>query len=217
MTNNSILEQAEANILNLLNDKARHLVRGRSLRSPRAIGDSVQLFLSEKRGLQQCLPASMLKSFEGDFERRSMEDMAFYDNENQYYAVDCKTHNLATAFNMPNLISVRRLANYYKNDFNTFCLLIVEYGVNGDEIEYKACHFKPIEAFSWDCLTIGALGWGQIQIANANRLEFLSCPKRKEWMIQLCERLELFYDEEVAKIAERKQWFNDIKDYWIKK
>ena len=146
-----------------------------------------------------------------------MEDMAFYDNENRYYAVDCKTHNLSTAFNMPNLISVRRIANFYKNESNFFCILIVEYSIKNNSIKYKACHFKPIEAFSWECLTIGALGWGQIQIANANVLKFNKKINRKEWMLQLCDKLDAFYEDEIGKIGERKTWFNDIREFWKKK
>lgn len=217
MDKNNILDKTAEQVLKLLNDKGQQIVNKRSLNSPRAVGDAVQLFLSEKGGLKRCIPKEFLKSFETDFERRSMEDMAFFDKNNQYYAVDCKTHNLSTSFNMPNLISVRRLANFYKNDENTFCILIVAYDVEDGKINYKECFFKPIEAFSWDCLTIGALGWGQIQIANANVLKFNEVINRKEWMLQLCNNIEMFYDEEISKIDERKNWFNDIKDYWRKR
>ena len=179
MDKNNILDKTAEQVLKLLNDKGQQIVNKRSLNSPRAVGDAVQLFLSEKGGLKRCIPKEFLKSFETDFERRSMEDMAFFDKNNQYYAVDCKTHNLSTSFNMPNLISVRRLANFYKNDENTFCILIVAYDVEDGKINYKECFFKPIEAFSWDCLTIGALGWGQIQIANANKLIFNEAINRK--------------------------------------
>ncbi len=217
MDKNNILDKTAEQVLKLLNDKGQQIVNKRSLNSPRAVGDAVQLFLSEKGGLKRCIPKEFLKSFETDFERRSMEDMAFFDKNNQYYAVDCKTHNLSTSFNMPNLISVRRLANFYKNDDNTFCILIVAYDVEDGKINYEECFFKPIEAFSWDCLTIGALGWGQIQIANANVLKFNEVINRKEWMLQLCNNIEMFYDEEISKIDERKNWFNDIKDYWRKR
>lgn len=217
MNNLIVLEKTAEEVLNILNEKGQQLVSKRSLNSPRAIGDAVQLFLSEQGGLKRCIPQNMLKSFETDFERRSMEDMAFTDINNQYYAVDCKTHNLQTVFNMPNLISVKRLANFYKNDTNTFCILIVAYDIENERINYKECYFKPIEAFAWNCLTIGALGWGQIQIANANILKFNHEPNRKEWMLQLCSNLELFYDEEITKIGERKIWFNEIKEYWEKK
>lgn len=211
------LEITADKVLKLLNEKGRDIVGERSMNSPRAIGDAVQDFLSEKGGLKRCLPKSFLKSFESDFERRSMEDMAFYDKENNYYAVDCKTHNLNTVFNMPNLISARRLANFYKNDMNTFCVLIVEYEVKNKQINYTKCHFCPIEAFGWECLTLGALGWGQIQIANANNIIINKEFNRKSWMLKLCESIEAFYDEEISKIGERKQWFNEIKEYWNKK
>lgn len=217
MNYTELLSQTERKVLQLLNEEGKYIVQGLSLSSPRAVGDAVQTFLSEQNGLRECVPAEALLSFEKDFERRSMEDMAFYDNENRYYAVDCKTHNLNTTFNMPNLISVRRLANFYKNDSNYFCILIVEYEIKDNHLVYHTCHFKPIEAFSWDCLTIGALGWGQIQIANANVLNFNSKIDRKEWMLQLCNLLDMFYDEEIGKIGERKLWFNEIRNYWNKK
>lgn len=217
MDKTELLNNTAEQVLQLLNSKGQHIVGKRSLNSPRAVGDAVQEFLCEKEGLRQCIPHDKLQSFETDFQRRSMEDMAFYDRDNQYYAVDCKTHNLSTAFNMPNLISVRRLANFYKNDTNSFCILIVAYKVEDNNIIYKDCFFKPIEAFSWDCLTIGALGWGQIKIANSNVLKFNEVINRKEWMLQLCNNIEMFYDEEISKISERKNWFYEIKDYWTKR
>jgi len=147
-----------------------------------------------------------------------MEDLAFKDSDGNYYAVDVKTHNIGTDFNMPNLISVKRLATFYKNDDkNNFCILIVSYIVANGKIEYRDCHFKRIESFDWSCLTLGALGWGQIQIANANNLKFLDNTDRKAWMLSLCDKLFAFYDEEISKIGERKTWFSSIKSYWNKK
>ena len=73
---------------------------------------------------------------------------------------------------MPNLISVRRLARFYENDTNTYLLLIVEYELTPAGLHYTGCHFYPIEHIRWECLTLGALGWGQIQIANANHILF---------------------------------------------
>ena len=118
---------------------------------------------------------------------------------------------------MPNLISVRRIANFYRNDSNTFCILIVSYKVIDNKLEYGECYFKPIEAFSWNCLTLGALGWGQIQIANANNLLFNQTVSRKQWMLDMCDRLELFYNEEIGKIVERKDWFSKIRQEWESK
>ncbi len=207
-----ISKKIEDNILTLLNKQAQELVSPFSLSSPRAIGDAVQEFLSDS--LPQCVPSNIVQSFEKGFQRRSMEDMAFYDTNDYYYAIDSKTHNSNTMFNMPNLISVRRLANFYRNDTNFFNILIVEYEVSNKKISYSNCHFRPIEHYSWDCLTLGALGWGQIQIANSNNLIFDDKVSRKEWMLNMCNMMELFYQEEMGKLSKRITWFQGIKDFW---
>ena len=203
-------------LLEKLNKDAQYIVKGVSINSPRAVGDAVQAFLGSEKGLA-CILEKQGITVEGDFTRRSMEDLAFKDLNGKYYAVDIKTHNLDTNFNMPNLISVKRLAQFYRrDDNNVFCILIVSYKVEDGRLVYKDCHFKPIEAFHWDCLTLGALGWGQIQIANANRLPFHESDdiRRKRWMIELCDHLQTYYEEEITKIGERKSWFAETKGYW---
>ena len=211
---NEKARQIETNIVHALNQKAKNILSPVSLRSPRAVGDAVQEFLTQH--LSSCIPAGIVHTYETGFQRRSMEDMAFDDKNGYYYAIDAKTHNINTNFNMPNLISVRRLANFYMNDKNFFNILIVEYEVKNSQIHYTKCHFRPIEQFSWDCLTFGALGWGQIQIANSNHLIFDTQKTRKQWMIKMCELIDVFYYVELGKITERKNWFCTIKDFWVK-
>ncbi len=207
------LEVVANEILNDLKNNATEIVNGSSLSSPRAIGDAVQDYLGET-GLPNVLSKYGI-SVNDEFGRRAMEDIAFKDFDGNYYAIDVKTHNEDTMFNMPNLISVRRLATFYKNDDkNNFCILIISYKVQQNELNYTSCHFKKIESFDWECLTIGALGWGQIQIANSNNLKFTEITCRKTWMLQLCDNLSAFYDEEIGKIGERKTWFGSIKEYW---
>ena len=210
------LNELSNKILEILNRDAQTIVSVNSMSSPRSIGDAVQEFLAQ-RGLAEALAEIGISHIDSDFSRRSMEDIAFEDNSGNYYAVDVKTHNLSTQFNMPNLISVRRLANFYRNDSNTFCILIVSFEVVDNKLEYRECNFKPIEAFSWDCLTLGALGWGQIQFANANNLQFNQLMSRKRWMLDMCDKLETFYDEEIGKIVERKDWFSKIRQDWESK
>ena len=53
---------------------------------------------------------------------------------------------------------------------NTFALIMVKYGLDGNRVNATEVSFCPIEFLDWDCLTVGALGWGQIQIANTNRI-----------------------------------------------
>ena len=42
------------------------------------------------------------------------------------------------------------------------------------DIQVQKVHFVPIEFLSWDCLTIGALGWGQIQIGTKRFFVFVA-------------------------------------------
>lgn len=210
------LNRLSNKILEILNRDGETIVSSNSMTSPRSIGDAVQEFLAEG-GLEEALSEVGISSVRSGATRRSMEDISFEDNDGHYYAVDVKTHNLETQFNMPNLISVRRIANFYKNDSNTFCILIVAYRVVDNRLTYEECYFKPIEAFSWNCLTLGALGWGQIQIANANTLIFNESIDRKQWMLDMCDKLEIFYNEEIGKIGERKNWFSNIKIEWENK
>jgi len=61
---------------------------------------------------------------------------------------------------------------------------------------------------------LGALGWGQIQIANSNILNIELTNTRKKWMLQLCDALDLFYPNEISKITHRIDYFRKIRDYW---
>lgn len=70
---------------------------------------------------------------------------------------------------------------------------------------------------AWDCLTLGALGWGQIQIANANVVNLAPKNSRKKWMLELCDTLLEFYPKEIGKITERIIHFKKIRKFWEKK
>ena len=107
------LDNIAKEILADLLTNATKIVTGSSLSSPRAVGDAVQDYLGEK-GLTTILSNYGI-DVSSEFGRRAMEDMAFKDPNGNYYAVDVKTHNIDTDFNMPNLISVKRLATFYKN------------------------------------------------------------------------------------------------------
>jgi hypothetical protein len=203
-----LIEDNVKEFINLSND----IVNVRSLSSPRAIGDSIQSLLEEK--FIEFLPAELVKNYNSSFARRAMADFAFEDIEGRYYIVDNKTHNLDTKFNMPNLTSVERLTRFYEDDRNYFSLLLVSYKVENEGITCKECLFLPIENLNWECLTIGALGWGQIQIANSNKISVERGKSRKEWMLELCDRLEIFYPNEIRKIEDRIIHFQRIRKFW---
>lgn len=146
-----------------------------------------------------------------------MADLAFTDKDGFYYVVDVKTHRLDTKFNMPNLTSVERLSRFYEEDVNYFSLLKIDYQIKGAKAVIKHVTFAPIEFFDWSCLTIGALGWGQIQIANANVVNIVPKNNRKQWMLDLCDTLLEFYPKEIGKITGRIDHFKKIRKFWEKK
>ena len=92
---------------------------------------------------------------------------------------------------------------------------MVSYGIEGLKITVNDVKFVPIEYLDWNCLTIGALGWGQIQIANSNNIVLNQSPNRAEWMIELCDTLLSFYPKEIAKIDSRIEHFQKIRGFWV--
>jgi hypothetical protein len=177
--------------------------------SPRAAGDAIQGILSEKI---LSVFGPNITGYTPTFARRAMADIAFDDPEG-HYVIDVKTHRLKTAFNMPNLISVERLTSFYEKNDNHFVLLLVNYDSAPGVLTFESVQFISIEFLSWDCLTIGALGWGQIQIVNANKITILET-SRREWMLQLCEVMLSFYPREISKIATRVARFELEKERW---
>jgi hypothetical protein len=202
--------QIEKNVLDLLNNN--QLMNYNTINSPRAVGDAVQTFL--ENNISKCFPHGLVTNINTTFARRSMADFAFEDADGQYYIIDFKTHNLDTKFNMPNLTSVERLTRFYNDFKNYFILLIVSYKIKGENLVFEKCHFAPIEQLDWSCLTIGALGWGQIQIANSNIITINEQNTRKKWMLDLCDVLDIFYPNEISKITNRIDHFRNIRIFW---
>lgn len=212
--NATALELVQYNLLNLLNS-CHGFENAHIINSPRAVGDTVQEILGER--MSECFPKGTIKNFSDSFARRAMADVAFMDFQDNYFIVDIKTHNRNTDFNMPNLTSVERLSRFYEDDTNFFVILLVEYKTFNDKIKFDAVRLIPIEHLKWDCLTIGALGWGQIQIANARVVNIDRNQSRKNWMLQLCDIMDIFYPKEIAKIEKRANYFAKVRTFWQNK
>ncbi len=185
------------------------------LGSPRSIGDTIQDLIGQH--FLELMGKEICKTYSSESARRSMADVAFEDFDGNFYSVDIKTHNLGTKFNMPNLTSVERLARLYESDKDYFCVLLIAYGVENSSITFESAKFVPIEHIDWNCLTIGALGWGQIQIANSNKFLTNATQTRKAWMIELCDTLLGFYPREILKINERIEHFVAIRQKWMER
>lgn len=183
-------------------------------RSPRAVGDALESLVANEF---ETFLGDWCSEYSSEFARRAMADMAFTDVEGIYSVIDVKTHREDTRFNMPNLTSVERLARFYESDANVFSLIMIKYSVDGIKLEVSDVLFSPIEFLDWECLTVGALGWGQIQIANSNNIQTVPQNSRKEWMLQLCDVMMAFYPREIEKITERIQRFEEVREYWENK
>lgn len=187
---------------------------GPTARSTRAVGDAVESLIAEKF---DSFLGEWCEEYSSNFARRAMADVAFKDKEGFYCVVDVKTHREDTKFNMSNLTSVERLSRFYEDDNNIFSLILVKYVLEANRVKATEVVFVPIEFLDWDCLTIGALGWGQIQIANSNRISVNHGYSRKEWMLTLCETMLEFYPKEIMKIQERTARFQEVKSFWENK
>lgn len=179
--------------------------------STRATGDALEHLISEHFN---SFLGDWCVEYSKDFSRRAMADLAFTDKEGFYSVIDVKTHRENTKFNMPNLTSVERLVRFYESDTNVFSLIMVRYTIEDTRIAASDVTFTPIEFLDWDCLTIGALGWGQIQIADSNLIELIDGYSRKKWMLQLCSTMLGFYPKEIRKIHDRMGRFDSVRKHW---
>lgn len=209
----SAYQSIERATLNLLNSQKEFLSPS-TLHSTRAAGDAVESIIAASF---DTILGDWCAEYSSSFARRAMADIAFTDVDSFYYVVDVKTHRTDTKFNMPNLTSVERLSRFYEDDSNYFVLLLASYSLEEASATFTSVKFIPIEFLSWDCLTIGALGWGQIQIANSNRIEINPQYSRKQWMLELCAILMEFYPKEIGKITARIEHFEKVREFWLSK
>ena len=179
--------------------------------SPRAVGDAIENVVAKEF---ESFLGEWCVEYSSDFARRAMADLAFSDKDGFYSVVDVKTHREDTRFNMPALTSVERLSRFYESDMNVFSILAVKYSVSGVKVTVSEVLFSPIEFLDWGCLTVGALGWGQIQLANSNDIRVKQGYSRRRWMLQLCEAMGEFYPREIDKIRTRIDRFESVRTYW---
>ena len=183
--------------------------------STRELGDYIENVIAQKFSSIISNTSIKCSDYSTNFTRKSMADLVF-TSDNNIYTVDVTSHCKSTNFNMPNLISVKRLSKLYENDRNYFVIFFIQYTIEDKKVCIHKVSIFPIEFLSWECLTVGALGWGQIQIKNSNLVKITPC-SRKQWILYLYNMLiDSFYPHELSKIKERQNYFSDIKKFWIK-
>jgi hypothetical protein len=203
-------ESIERKVCEVINQQADFLSED-TAGSTRAAGDAIQSIIEDHFA---SLLGDQIGEYSPSFARRAMADLAFKDRLANYYVVDVKTHREGTAFNMPNLTSVDRLARFYEDDTNFFVMLMVKYAVQATRVTVSRVHFLPIEHLRWECLTIGALGAGQIQIADSKHILIDPRQSRRSWMLEFCDTVLAFYPREITKINQRIAKFEKVREFW---
>ena len=168
--------------------------------SVREIGDRLKKILANN--LQEIV-GDHIKSYRIPSTARAMADFTFVDHDGMKYSVDIITHNEEKKFSMPNITSVERLEKLYEDNKCIFVVLLVDYKPSKQKNFISNVRLLPIEYFSWNCLTIGALGVGQLQIRKASTIVTHIKNSRKDWMREFAETLMLFYAKEISKASRR--------------
>ena len=82
--------------------------------------------------------------------------------------------------------------------------MIVHYQVIDSRVDPIDVRLFPVEFIDWECLTIGNLGWGQLQIKDANYILVNDGYSRKKWMIRFCNEVLDLYVREINKICNKR-------------
>jgi hypothetical protein len=196
----NIFDELRTRIEDFLQARKSFIVSEEFRRSTRGVGDAIEGLIVDEFG---DIARGIVDTVDTNFSRRAMEDLSFRIGS-KYYAVDVKTHREEPGFHMPNLTSVRRLMDFYEDDDNYFVIVMIKYRLTDiGSLEEIAAIVEPIEWFDWDCLRIGALGWGQLQFRSASNIQINRSQTRKDWLRTFVGELREHYAREEDKIKER--------------
>ncbi len=137
---------------------------------------------------------------------KSIEDVEI-QYEDMLLKLDVKTHNMDAKFSRPNLISIKRLGDYYKDPNNSLAYIFVSYRLNNGNIKIYNINVVNVEHLKWNCLSIGNLGKGQLQVTNMHKLEFDYNQKREDWINTFRKNGNLYYNKLSEKIEKWKKSF----------
>ena len=101
------------------------------------------------------------------------------------------------------------MVRFYESDVNVFSLIIIRYSIEGTRVTVSEVMFFPIEFLDWDCLTIGASGWGQIRISNSNDIRVIDGYSRKKWMLQPCRKMSNSTQEKFSRSG--AGWIDSVR------
>jgi|APGre2960657404_1045060.scaffolds.fasta_scaffold01623_9 hypothetical protein len=187
-------------IQNLLHSHLLPFMADESL-SHRAVGDMIEHLSSKIISNQYQAQFTKSKS------KKSVDDFSISVDKIKHL-FDIKSHHInESGFSMPNLISVKRLIKLLKDEELTLNYIFIDYKRKEGKVEIAEIKIIPIWELDWNCLSIGALGYGQIQISNKNKPIITTQIGRNEWKNILKKQVINFYCKQIVKYEKQmKIW-----------
>jgi hypothetical protein len=184
-------------IKNLIADNLKNFTIDETF-SHRAVGDKIESLCSK------IVESQFKERFSPAKSKRSIEDFII-PFEKKYVFYDVKTHHVQekAGFSMPNLISVKRLKKFFQNKSQSLNYIFVDYRRNKDLVEILDVKVFNICELDWNNLTIGALGYGQLQIKDKNKKFLLTSECQEKWESQLNKRVDSFYKKQICKFEKQ--------------
>lgn len=187
-------------IKNLLQNKLIPFGTTDSL-SHRGIGDMIEHFCTEivsNKFQEKCIKSKS---------KKSIDDFTI-NMDNSINLFDIKSHQInESKFSMPNLISVKRLMKLLDDDKKTLNYIFVDYNRISREINISNVKIIPVWEIDWSCLSIGALGLGQVQISNKKNPIITTTIGKNEWKNHLKKEAIDFYQNQIVKYEKQlKIW-----------
>ena len=184
----------------IISDNIKSLIIGKSY-SHRAVGDALENSCSK-------LIKKHIINFTKSKSKQSVDDFTILEN-NTEHLFDVKSRQIQKkGFSMPNLISIKRLKKIICNPNKTLNYILIDYERMGNKVTIAQIKVLNICEISWSNLTIGALGYGQLQIQkNNHNLEVIPLDK-DSWGMNLNKMATNFYIKQIAKFEKQIKIWN---------
>ena len=134
-----------------------------------------------------------------------MADFYFKNAVAETYHVNVITRRKSATLNQPNITSIRRLAALYQKRTDVFALMLVSYTVKNRGVVVSKVQLFRIEHLSWFNLSIGALGWGQLQLKGLDDLDVCTSRERKDWLRTFAVEVDHFYLSQHSRVMEQRK------------
>ena len=168
----------------------------------RSIGDIIEYKV--KNILMSGLKTDTVKEFLDRRSKKSIEDLTIVGTDGIKYYIDPKSHNIKSDFSMPNLTSIEKLRSLLTSQNEELIYIFVSYQVINNIVNITSINVNFLWELSFDILSIGSLGKGQLQISDMNKpLKFVDIGK-KNWFLLFKKIVNEYHNKRIKQIEKDK-------------